>query len=156
MRSLVIPILEYASQVWNPHTQKNIMRLENVQFHAAHWVAGSRFNSYTLKWSKPSLECRSHLHWPELSIRRQYLSILMIHDILHGHVALNFHNFFSFASTCTRTHSLTIYCKQSSINSYRYSFFVNSIFLWNKIPERILCIPQRNSFKHQLSLFLTC
>ena len=26
--SLVIPILEYASQVWNPSTQKNVMKLE--------------------------------------------------------------------------------------------------------------------------------
>ena len=41
-RSLVIPILEYASQVWNPSTQKNVMKLESVQLCTAHWVAGSR------------------------------------------------------------------------------------------------------------------
>ena len=156
VRSLVIPILEYASQVWNPHTQKNVMKLENVQLRAARWVAGSRFDRHTLKWSKSSLECRRELFWPELSIRRQYLCIVMIHDILHGHIALSFNEFFSFSPTCTRTHSLTIYCKQSTINSYRYSFFVNSIFLWNKVPECILCLPKRNSFKRQLFCFLTC
>ena len=36
--SLVIPILEYASQVWNPSTQKNVMKLEAVQLCAACWV----------------------------------------------------------------------------------------------------------------------
>ena len=150
MQSLVIPILEYASQVWNPHTKKNIMRLENVQLRAARWVVGSRFNRHTLKWSKSSLECHSELHWPELSIRRQYLCIVMIHDMLHGQVALTFNKFFSFASNCTMTHSLTIYCKQSTLNSYRYSFFVNSK---KKVPE---CILKHNIFKCQLFFFLIC
>ena len=101
----------------------------------------------TLKWSKSSLECRSELHWPQLSIQHQYLCIVMVHDMLHGHVALKF---FSFTSTCTRTHSLTIYCKQSTINSYKYSFFVNSIFLWNKVPECILGLLKCNSLTHFL------
>ena len=48
-RSHVIPILEYASQVWNPSTQKNIMKLEAVQLRAARWVAGSHFNRHTFK-----------------------------------------------------------------------------------------------------------
>ena len=48
-RSLVIPILEYASQVWNPHTQKYISQLEAIQLCAAHWIYGSRFNHNTLK-----------------------------------------------------------------------------------------------------------
>jgi len=130
------------------------MRLENVQLRTASWVAGSHSNKRTFEWSKLSLECHSHLQWPELSIWHQYFSMLMIHDILHGHVALSFNKFFSFASSCTRTHSLTIYCKQSSINSYRYSFFVHSISLWNKIPECILCLLKRNSFKRQTHLIL--
>ena len=74
-RSLIIPILDYASQVWNPSTQKNAMKLEAVQLRAVHWVAGSCFNRHTFKWSKPSLECRSDLHWSALSIRREYLSM---------------------------------------------------------------------------------
>ena len=154
-RSLVIPVLEYASQVWNPYTQKNVTKLESVQLRAARWVAGSRFNRHTLKWSKSSLECRSHLNWPELSIRRQYLSMLTVYDILHQRIALKFSDYFSFTSSCTRSHSLSIHCKSSSVNSYRYSFFVNSIFLWNQIQESILHSPKRNQFKHRLYLFLT-
>jgi len=92
-QSLVIPILEYASQVWNPHSQKNVMRLENVQLQAARWVAGSRFNRHALKWSKSLVECCSELHWSELSIRRQYMCIVMIHDLLRGHIALSSNKF---------------------------------------------------------------
>jgi len=43
-RSPVIPILEYASQVWNPSSQKNAMKWETVQLRAARWMAGSHFN----------------------------------------------------------------------------------------------------------------
>ena len=43
-RALVLPVLDYASSVWNPHTQKNISALEKIQNHGACWVCGSRYN----------------------------------------------------------------------------------------------------------------
>ena len=104
-RSLVIPILEYASEVWNPHTQKNICQLEAIQLRAARWVCGSRFNHLTFKWSKSSSQCRSELNWPELSTRRKYLSLLTVHDILHKRTALRFSDYFTFSSLCTQSHS---------------------------------------------------
>jgi len=54
-QSLVIPILEYASQVWNPHTQKNIMRLENIQLRAdrtALFFAAEEEQVNRFHWSK--------------------------------------------------------------------------------------------------------
>ena len=138
-----------------PYTQKNVTKLLSVQLRAARWVAGSRFNRHTLKWSKSSLECCSHLNWPELFTRRRYLSMLTVYGILHQRVALKFSDYFFFTSTCTRSHSLFINCKSSSINSYRYSFCEQYIFLWNQIPESILRSPKCNQFKHRLYLFLT-
>ena len=37
-RVLVLSILEYAAQVWNPHTKKNIYKLEAIQLRVARWV----------------------------------------------------------------------------------------------------------------------
>ena len=81
-RVLVLPILEYAAQVWNPHTKKNIDKLEAIQLHGARWVCGSRYNRSTFSWSKPSIQCRNELNWPPLSTRRNYLSLITMHDIL--------------------------------------------------------------------------
>ena len=41
------PILEYASTVWDPHTNVNINKLESVQRHAARFCLGdySRYSS---------------------------------------------------------------------------------------------------------------
>jgi len=57
-------------------------------------------------------------------------------------------------ATITRSHSLSLVCKQSSINSFRYSCFVNSIFYWNSIPGVILSISSRASFRKQLYNYL--
>ena len=42
--AFVLPILEYACQAWNPHTQKCIKQLESIQCHSARWVCGARYN----------------------------------------------------------------------------------------------------------------
>ena len=112
-QSLIIPILEHDSQVWNPSTQKNSKKLETVQLHAAHWLTSSHFNQHTFKWSKPSLECCIDLHRTAPFICHQHLSILTAYDILHGRIALKFSSYFPFTSKCT----LPTQCKLSWINS---------------------------------------
>ena len=105
----------------------------------------------TYKWSKSSEECCTELSWPSLSTRRKYLSLTIIYDILHHHISLKFSDYFTFSSAAsTRSHSLSILCKQSSINSYRYSFFVNSVFWWNSIPFDILSTTRRTTFRRML------
>ena len=42
------------------------------------------------------------------------------------------------------------------INSFRYSFFVNSVFLWNCVSLSILSISGHNSFRSRLYSFLFC
>jgi len=46
-RALVLPVLDYASAVWNPHTHKNISTLEKIQNRGALWVCGSRYNCHS-------------------------------------------------------------------------------------------------------------
>ena len=47
--SLVHPILEHSSPVWDPYLLADIQSIEKVQRHAARWVSSdySRFNSVT-------------------------------------------------------------------------------------------------------------
>ena len=42
---------------------------------------------------------------------------------------------------------MTIQPAPSSINAFRYSFFINSIFLWNHIPLHILSIVCKHLFR---------
>ena len=115
-RALVLPVIDYATTVWNPHTQKNIIALEKIQNCGACWVCGSRFNPHTSTWSKSSRDCCHELHWPSLFTRQKYLSLTTMYDMLHCHISLDFSSFFTFSTSPTRSHSLSIICKHSSIN----------------------------------------
>ena len=62
-KSMVHPILEYASSVWDPHTTANIQKLESVQRRAARFCLNdhSRYSSVTnilLSLNLPSLHSR--------------------------------------------------------------------------------------------------
>ena len=63
------------------------------------------------------------------------------------------HDYFQFNSSTTRSHALSIQPVTSTINSYRYSFFVNSVFLWNHVPFNILSIVNKALFRCKLRTF---
>ena len=129
---------------WNPHTHKNVSILEKIQNRGARWVCGSRFNPKLSNGQNLQLttaESVSGHHYQ----RQKYLCLTTLYDILHQLISLSLDNYFTLFSTATRSHSLSLLCKQSSINSFRFSFFVNSIFFWNNIPYSISrCASFRN------------
>jgi len=150
--ALVRPCLEYCSVVWTLYTSKNVDLIESVQRRAARWIRSS-FDPLTLQWTKSSNECIRELGWPSLELRRHYACIVMIYAILNNFTPINFYEYYRLNKLSTRSHSLTIYPIPSSINAYRYSFFVNSIFFWNSISFDILSAP-RTLFKYKLKQFL--
>ena len=150
-KSLIRPHLEYACQVWSPYTNKNINLLESVQHRALRWIY-SKWNPLLCTWTQSSDECIAKLKWPTLEKRRQYLSIVTAHNIIHHLTCIHPSNYFRFNTTVTRAHSLTLNLPTSTINAFRYSFFVSVCFLWNGIPEAILaarCIT--NKLRRHLS-----
>ena len=151
-KCIVRPIMEYACPVWFLHTAKNINCLEHVQHQAAHWASGNRWNPSSYCWTKSSDDCLVELKWPSIHQRHVYFSVCQVHDILHHHNSTK--HFQLSNNNFTTSHPLTIQPISSSINSYRYSFFVNSPFLWNTIPYAILKIKQSSSFHVTLRRFL--
>ena len=86
------------------------------------------------------------LKWPSIHQRHTYFSICQVHDIFHNRNFISSSDHFQLSNASTRSHPLTIQPVSSSINCYHYSFFVNSLFLWNTIPYRILRIAQTSPF----------
>ena len=119
--AFVLPILEYACQAWNPHTQKCIKQLESIQCCGARWVCGVWYNPSNFTWSPSSSQCCASLKWPSLADRRKFCIIQTVHDMLHQRSCIDFNNYFTFSVTCTRSRYLSIFCRQASINSFRYS-----------------------------------
>ena len=142
--------MEYACPVWFLHTTKNINTLEHVQLRAARWAAGSRWNMSSHCWSKSSDVCVRELKWPPIHRRHTYFSICQVHDIFHNRNCIAFSDYFDLSSI----RPLNIRPASSTINSYRYSFFINSPFLWNAIPCNILQIAESKLFRFTLRRLL--
>ena len=138
--------------IFTPIPMSNL--LESIQRRAARWASNSRWNSLSYCWSKSSDDCMEELHCPTIKQRHKYFSICHVHDSLHHRSSLPFHNHFQLPETTTRSHPLLIRPIISTINSYRFSFFVNSPFLWNTIPHSILQIKKSNVFCAALCRFL--
>jgi len=81
-------MLEYAYQVWSPHTAHDISTLENMQHHPARWACGSRWDPTTTRWNKSSNYCADVLHWPTLTDCRNYLSVSTPYDTLNKRTSL--------------------------------------------------------------------
>ena len=77
-KSMVRPILEYASSVWDPHTTVNIRRLESVQRRAARFCLND-FSCYTSVTSMLST-----LNLPSLQSRRKTAKLITLYKIING------------------------------------------------------------------------
>ena len=99
-----------------------------VQRRAARWIKSS-FDSATLWWTRYGNKCLNELRWPSCN----YMCIVLLYAILSNFTPIKFSDYFQSNVFSIRSHPLMILPFPSSINSFRYSFFVNSVFFWNSI-----------------------
>ena len=65
----------------------------------------------------------------------------MLYTVYNNLTLIKFSKYYRLNILSTRSHVLTIYPLPSSININQYSFFVNSVILWNLIPYDVLSAP---------------
>jgi len=86
--ALVLPILDYASTVWNPHSQKNIQALEKSKIMV---LAGFVEADSTLKLlygqSPPMTAVMSSIDHHFQLVESTYLSVAIMYDILHQNIS---------------------------------------------------------------------
>ena len=126
-------------------------QLEKVQYRAARWVCGSSWNPACKQWSRSSDCCLDQLEWPSLHQRQNYFTICQVHNILH-HQSATSSRYFSAVNR--HSNPLAIDTSISTINAYRFSFFINSPFFWNSVPSNILQITDPKLFRVALRHFL--
>ena len=131
-KTLVRPILEYASTVWDPHLQKEIADIEKVQRRAARFVMNRHRNTSSVG------EMLEILQWPTLQERRQNSRLTMLTKILDDKVTVKCKDLkpaFQRArrgSVCHSKQLEEIYCR----TDYRsMSFFPRTIRDWNRLPS---------------------
>ena len=94
--TLVRPIVEYSSSVWDPYTQEHTQEIGKVQRRAARMVC----NDYRQTTSATKLMVG--LGWDLLSIRRKVSRVCILHKALGGGLALSVSDYLRPAPRATR------------------------------------------------------
>ena len=86
-KTLVRPLVEYSSTVWDPYTQNNIWNLEMVQRRSARYV----LNQYHTTASVTTMI--NQLNWESLQRRRENARLNMFYKAHHGLAAIQLENY---------------------------------------------------------------
>ena len=142
-KSLVRPIMEYASCVWDPHSKRNIDKLEMVQRRAARFVKGdySRTSSVTAMLAD--------LEWNTLQQRRMQSKTVMLYRVVHQLVSIPVTPFL-IPIRASRCHNMRYAIPRSTVNAHLYSFFPSAIRIWNKLPASTVSAQSLETFRDQL------
>ena len=142
--TLVRPTIEYASSTWNPHTNTDVNRLEQVQKNAARFVC----NDYNSATSTSALV--SSLGWDNLEHRRLFNQSVLFYKFHNGLVNCKLPDSVTRCSSrsLTRSHHLAYQRPQSNILTHCYSFFPRTLRVWNSLPCEVVTSPSLDSFRH--------
>ncbi|RUS81099.1 hypothetical protein EGW08_011139 [Elysia chlorotica] len=131
-KALVRPQLEYACEVWDPHTDDNIQTLEKTPRRAARWVV----NRYRQTSSVGDM--LNQLNWPSLEQRRKNTRLSTLYKYHQGEVKIDMSNTPRLLNTgynTRRSHKDQCVVEPSIRNYRKYSFFPRTIKEFNALPH---------------------
>ena len=142
-KSLIRPLLEYGSSVWNPSLISNIKETEKVQRRATKLVSNIKHLPYNERLRKLKLD--------SLAFRRRRTDILQVYRIINKIDKLKMEDFFEFHNgPNTRGHSLKLN-KPRALTSFRSHAFSNRIINdWNGLKNETVTKTSLNTFKTAL------
>jgi len=132
--SLVRPILEYATQVWDPHQKSLTHKIEMIQRRAARWV----YSDYDYSSSVSTM--LNELNWPTLEDRRKDARLSLLHRIInHQEPALEIPPYYLPQTSSTRRSSTQNFILPTSNTlHYQSNYFYRTIKEWNELPPATL------------------
>ena len=147
-KSMVQPILEYASNVWSPYHNKDIQCIKTIQRRAARFTVNcySRYKSVSNILQK--------LNWPTLEEHRNELKLIMMYKIRSSWPCTYTTNSTSnslFSNGTIRGHNNRFLQPATRTDIYKYSFFPTAVKLWNSLPTEVINAQTINEFKNLLA-----
>jgi hypothetical protein len=140
--SLVRPLLEYSSSVWDPHQKDLINKLNKVQRRAARFVS----NDYQRKSSVDKM--LKDLNWSSLETRRKATCLSVLHKARHDLLALPVNQLLQPVRRQSRhSHPDAYQILTATKDCYKYSYFPKTVLDWNNLPHPLTQIQSPPAFK---------
>ena len=146
--SLVLPVLDYCSSIWDPLFKTLVDKLEKVQSFAARLVTG--------RWMDPVEDLSQSLGWPLLAKRRVFQKLCLCRRILLGGSLIPPSVFVPHPSPSARSHanSQPLFRQGVRTRYHQQSFFVSVVSKWNSIPGEMVELSSHLAFKRHLKQYL--
>ena len=150
--TLVRPTLEYCAAAWDPYTQTNINKLEQINTKAARFIT----HNYTQTTGITTL-IKQQINMEHLNTRRQAHRLTLMYKITNNHIDINKHEYLHDANTrCTRnTHSHKYQTQHTNTDAFKHSYFPQTIRDWNRLPQHIIDSQTIHTFKNRIDKHLT-
>ena len=132
-KTLVRPVLDYGSTVWDPNCNGLNDELENVQKHAGRFV--TRNYSYETGSMTGILE---ELKWETLQKRRKDNRLKLMYKSLEGKARIPTDDLIPKNRRCRNQPSLVFQIPTASKDSYKKIFFPQTIRDWNALPDSLI------------------
>ena len=132
-KSMVRPILEYGSSVWDPHPDKLQEELEKVQNRAARLVT----RNYVYEAGSMT-GILGQLKWESLKKRRKDNRLILLYKGLKGKARIPTDDLIPKTRRGRNQHSLAFQIPSASKDVYMYNFFPRTIRDWNDLPESLI------------------
>lgn len=145
-KTLIRPILEYASVAWNPYLIKQVKQIESVQRYITKRIIGYSLMSYDDRLSALKLPC--------LSNRREYFDLVEMYKVINGLTFVTSRRNFSFLKRGTRGHSSRIRQEKFKQNVRKSALFIRAVNRWNSLPSTVVEAKNVISFKTSLRKLL--
>ena len=127
-KSMVRPILEYGSSVWDPHPDKLKEELEKVQNRAARFVT----RNYVYETGSMT-GILGQLKWESLKKRRKDNRLILLYKGLKGKARIPTDDLIPKTRRGRNQHSLAFQIPSAGKDVYMYSFFPQTIRDWNDL-----------------------
>ena len=144
--TLVRPILDNSSTIWNPHQMGVIRELENVQRRATKLIPSLQNLTYS--------ERLQNLNLLGLSYRRNRMDLIMTYKILNENVLVDKDYFFTMNTSHTGSNGFKIYKKYNRTSTRRFTLSQQIINHWNSLPNDVVTSPNVLTFKSKLDNFM--
>ena len=131
-KGLVRPILGYDT-VWGPHGIVVKEELEKVHNRAARFLTGN-YNIET--WSMTSI--LKQLGWESLNKRRKGSKLILPFKGLKGRASIPCNDLQPLNRRSRNQHPMAFQVPYARTDSYKYSFFSDTIRYWNALPASII------------------
>ena len=149
--SLVRPLLEYSCETWNPHTQRNVNRIEAIQRRATKFILKSN-EDYNIRLKQLNLQ--------SLYNRRYIRDVVFLFNLMKGLYNIYISDKLLFCKernvdyNLRKNDSLDLVSMYSRTNSFKYNYFIRIINEWNSLPNDIKESVSISTFKRKVIAFL--